>query len=178
MRPIHGQNDLASLPEPCFICTAPTWLRWFAAGLLTVGAVMAGTVALNGLNGGRDLPVGIGGVIVAAFCLFVLLRLRPLDWRVWINLAASRDGLYLVVRARRVVFVPWADVIGLEIVRKTGQPFARLTLRLPDEGWTRFGNTPGISGTGPVRRYALPSLVMPGDKLVETLNAFRAAHAA
>jgi hypothetical protein len=89
MQNVRVQRDLASLPEPRFIYTAPTWLRVFAAGLLIIGAVMGSGIAVNGFGDGGNLMAALGGVLAAALCLSVLVFGRPTDWRAWINLAAT-----------------------------------------------------------------------------------------
>lgn len=54
--------------------------------------------------------------------------------------------------------------------------FVRLTLRLPEEGWARFGNLSSITGTGAVRHHLLSAIVISGDRLAGQLVAFREAH--
>jgi hypothetical protein len=51
--------------------------------------------------------------------------------------------------------------------------FARLTLRLPEEGWAQFGKLSSVKGSGAVRQYLLSALAMPGDALVAQLKDFR-----
>lgn len=180
MQNIRDQRDLALLPEPRFISTAPAWLRRFAAGLLVVGALLGGSVSAVALVQGGGLFDVVGGAAVVTICLAVLLLGRPTDWRVWINLAATPEGVYLVARARRVVFVPWRDVVEIAVerlaTRRGIQGFARLTLRLPEQGWARFGNISAIKGSGAERRYLLSALGTPGDLLAAKLKAFRDAY--
>lgn len=177
MQTIRRQQDLAILSKPRFIYAAPTWLRRFAIGILVIGAFIGSSIAVRGIGADRGLLLVFGGLIVVAICISVLVLGRPNDWRVWINLAATRDGLYLVARARRVVFVPWPDVIGIDVEQKLNTYFARLTLRLPEKDWAQFGNTSAITGTGAVRQYLVSAIGMQGGELVDRLKAFRDAHA-
>lgn len=175
MRTLSAQYDLASLPEPRLIYTAPVWFRCFGTVLLLVGGLMGGGAFVAGLGDGNLFMAG-GGAIALAACLAVLIYLRPLDWRAWINLAATPHGLFLVTPSGRVVFAPWQDVLEIDVFR--GQFYhARLTLRLPEESWARFGKLSSIKGTGAVRQYTLSGLGMPAEGLVDRLRDFRAAHA-
>jgi len=146
---------------------------------LLIGAVLGGTAFVAGLGRG-DLFMAGSGMIALVVCLSVLIYLRPGDWRAWIRLAATPDGLFLVAPARKVVFAPWQDVIDIGIVRLPTPrgivSYAQLTLRLSEAGWSRFGKLSGIEGSGPVRHYTLGSLAETGEALVEDLAKFRAAH--
>lgn len=128
--------------------------------------------------GDGNLVLAAASVLAAAVCLAVVVWARPLDWLSWVNLAAASDGLHLLAQRRRVVCVPWHDVVEIRSRRIAGprgpQNFAELTLRLPDDGWALFGNTMMIKGSGDVRRYTLSALTMPGEELVGKLQAFRA----
>ncbi len=165
------------LSEPRFIYAAPAWLRGFATVMLVIGTFIGGTVAVKGIGADHGLILVFGGLVVVAICISVLVIGRPNDWRVWINLAATRNGLYLVARAHQVVFVPWSDVINIDVEQRLNTYFARLTLRLPEESWAQFGNTSAIAGTGVVRQYLVSAIGMQGNELVDRLNAFRDAHA-
>ena len=182
MRTIREQRDLDSLLEPRLLWLPPLWLRRFATGLIVVGAGLGGGRFVHGLNTGGDFFAVSGGAISLVVCLSVLVRGRPDDWRSWVNLAATSDGLNLTARAKRVVFVPWRDVVEIGVkqvmVVRGGPPsHPRLTLRLPEDGWSRFGKDSGIEGSGAVRHYLLPSLGNSTEALVAQLKAFRDAHA-
>lgn len=180
MQTIREQLDLALLPAPRFISTASAGLRWSATGFIVIGALIGVRVFIEGIADGGKLIYLIGGPVIVAICLTVLVFGRPTDWRVWINLAGTPEGLYLVAGARRVVFVPWRDVIEIGVEKITTHrgiaSYARLTLRLPEEGWAQFGNISSIKGTGAVRQYLLSALTTPGDVLVGQLEAFRNAN--
>lgn len=176
MRTISAQYDLASLPEPRFIYTAPLWFRCFATVLLLVGGLLGGGAFVAGLGKGGNLFMAGGGAVALVACLAVLIYLRPQDWRAWINLAATPQGLFLVTPAGRAVFAPWRDVLEIDIFR--GQSYhARLTLRLPEESWALFGKLSAIKGNGAVRQYTLSGLGIPAEGLVDRIRDFRAAHA-
>lgn len=164
------------LSEPRFIYTAPSWLRRFAIVMLVIGVFIGSSVVVRSIGADRSLLLVFGGLIVVAICISVLVFGRPNDWRVWTNLAATRDGLYLVARARRVVFVPWSDVISIDVEQKLNTYFARLNLRLPEESWAQFGDTSAITGNGDVRQYLVSAIGMQGNELVDRLKAFRDAH--
>lgn len=175
MQAIHTQRDLAGLPEPRFINAPPDWLRWFATGMLLCAAVFAGAACAVAIGNG-NIFLAAGSALATGLCLAVVVYARPTDWLSWVNLAATADGLYLVAQRRRVVFVPWRDVVAISARRIAGPHLhAELTLRLPEETWAQFGNLSGIKGSGSVRRYALSALVMPGEELVGKLTAFRDA---
>jgi hypothetical protein len=176
MRTISTQYDLATLPEPRFIYTAPLWFRRFSTALLLIGGLLGGVAFVAGLAGGANLFKAAGGAVALVACLAVLVYLRPGDWRAWISLAATPQGLYLVTPKGGVVFAPWQDVLEIGIFRAQ-RTYARLTLRLPEESWSLFGRVSAIKGTGAVRQYTLSALAKPGDALVERLASFRAAHA-
>jgi hypothetical protein len=179
MATIRTQYDLAELPEPRFISAASARSRICAIALLLLGAVLGAAAFFAGL-GGVDLFMAGGGALALIVCLSVLIYLRPDDWRAWIRLAATPEGLYLVTPVRKVVFAPWRDVLDIAIVRKfTGRrivSYPQLTLRLPEEGWSKFGKTAGLKGSGPVRDYTFGSLAVSAETLVEDLANFRAAH--
>lgn len=170
------QYDLASLPQPRFISSAPLWFRCFSTALLVIGGLLGGVAFVAGVVDGANLFKAAGGAMALAACLAVLIYLRPDDWRAWISLAATPKGLYLVTPKGRVVFAPWQDVLEIGLYRAQ-RTYARLTLRLPEESWALFGKLSSIKGSGAVRQYTLSALVMPGDALVERLTSFRAAHA-
>lgn len=176
MRTIRTQYDLATLPEPRLISAAPFWFRCFATAVLLVGSLLGGAAFVAGRGEEGNLFMAGGGAIALVACLVVLIYLRPDDWRTWINLAATPDGLFLVTPANRVVFAPWQDVLEIGIFRGQSN-HARLTLRLPEESWALFGKLSSITGTDPVRQYTLSALSVPGEVLVEQLCAFRTAHA-
>jgi hypothetical protein len=176
MQTIREQYDLALLPEPRFIPVVPAWLRRFMTAFFVAGALFGGAVFATMISNGDNLPGAFGGAIAVAACLLALVHGRPGDWRAWVNLAATPDGLYLVAHARRVVFVPWPDVLDIGVEPIANRYFARLTLRLPEEAWSQFGSLSSIKGTGAVRRYLLSALTMPGDKLAAELQDFRAAN--
>lgn len=171
------QGDLALLPEPRFIYSAPKWLRAFTLCILLVGAVLSGGILVQALGTDGNIWVAIWSAGALLICLVVLINGRPTDWRVWISLAASPDGLYLVGRKRRVIFVPWSDVEAIDIEQRVAYKgsgkFARLTLRLPEESWAQFGQLSSIKGSGEVRQYLLSALCMPGEELVAALREFR-----
>lgn len=179
MQVVREQRDLASLPEPRFICTAPPWLRRFTVGVLVGGAFIGGAIEYNGLAQDGGVISIVGGLILVAICLSVLVLLRPSDWRAWINLAATKDGLYLVALRHRVVFIPWQDVLEIGVEELQGRRtvrFLRLKMRLPEDGWAAFGKTSAIKGTGDVRQYLHSAMTMPGDTLLHHLKAFRERH--
>lgn len=172
MRSDSAQFELATLPEPRFIYSAPFWLRCFATALLVIGGLLGGAAFVAGLGHGH-LPTVLGGALALGACLGVLIYLRPEDWRAWINLAATPRGLFLVTTAGRVVFAPWADVLDIAVFRAQST-YARLTLRLPEESWAHFGKLSSIKGTGAVRQYTLSGLGVPAEGLVDRLRDFRA----
>lgn len=179
MGSISTQYDLATLPEPRLISTASARTRGCVTAILSIGAVLGGAAFVAGLGGGDHFMAG-SGAIALVVCLSVLIYLRPDDWRAWIGLAATPEGLFLVAPARKVVFAPWQDVIAIKVVRlPTGRgivSYPRLTLRLTEEGWSLFGNLSGIKGSGPVRQYTFSALAVPAEALVEQLVGFRSLH--
>jgi hypothetical protein len=181
MGPYETQNDLAKLPEPRFIYTAPVWLRNFATAILFVGVFFGAGAVAHGLSGSGTLLTAPAGAFAAGLCTWVLVALKPGDWRVWINLAAAPEGLYLVARAGRVVFVPWRDVTEIDVKsiwsRNGIHGYTRLTLRMPDKAWSQFGNTGDIKGRGLIRQYLLSAIAMPGAQLAAELQAFRSSYA-
>jgi hypothetical protein len=179
MSTIETPYDLASLPEPRFISSATARARLCAVALLLMGAAAGGAAFVAGLVGGNLFTAG-GGALALVVCLSVLIYLRPDDWRAWIRLAATPEGLYLVTPMRKVVFAPWRDVLDIAVVSKwTGkriQSYSQLTLRLSEEGWSKFGSTAALKGSGPVREYTVGSLVVSAETLVDQLVGFRRAH--
>lgn len=179
MSTIETPYDLASLPEPRFISSATARARLCAMALLLLGAAVGGTAFVAGLVGGNLFMAG-GGALALIVCLSVLIYLRPDDWRSWIRLAATSEGLFVVTPVRKVVFAPWRDVIDIAVVQKwTGKrivSYPQVTLRLSEEGWSKFGGTAAIKGRGAVREYTFGSLAVSAEPLVDQLVGFRRAH--
>ena len=179
MATIRTQYDLANLPEPRFISAASARSRLCAIALLLIGAVLGAAAFVAGLGGADPFMAG-GGALALVVCLAVLIYLRPDDWRAWIRLAATPEGLYLVTPVHQVVFAPWRDVIDISVVQKwTGRRIAsypQLTLRLSEEGWSKFGGTAALKGSGPVRDYTFGTLAVSAETLVDQLVGFRRAH--
>ncbi len=179
MGPIETQNDLAKLPEPRFISGATARTRACATALLLMGVAAGGAAFVAGLVG-DDAFMAAGGALALAVCLFVLIYLRPGDWRAWIRLAATPEGLYLVTPERKVVFAPWPDVLSVGVVQKwTGKSvvsYPQLTLRLSEDGWSKFGKTGALKGNGPVREYTFGTLAVSAEALVEQLVSFHRTH--
>ncbi len=179
MSTIETPYDLANLPEPRFISAASARSRLCAIALLLIGAVLGGAAFVAGLADGNLFMAG-GGALALITCLSVLIYLRPDDWRSWIRLAATPGGLFVVTPVRKVVFAPWRDVLDIAVVQKwTGKAIVRypqVTLRLSEEGWSKFGGTGALKGRGPVRDYTFGSLAVSAESLVDELAAFRAAH--
>ena len=178
---VRNQHDLTLLPEPRFFYTASTKVRWFAAALMSFGAMIGLGIMFQGIAEGGKLFPTLAGAILFAICAGVLFLARPTDWRSWISLAATPDGLYVVAGPRNVIFVPWNDVVEigakeLATIHIGDVSYPRLRLRLPEEVWAKFGKLSSISGTGPVRDYLLSAFFSRGEVLVEQLEAFRSKH--
>lgn len=148
--------------------------------LLALGAVLGfGLITMGLSGGGQGWPSVAAGAIAAAACGGMLFVANPLDGRRWINLAADREGVYFVGRGRRIVFVPWERVVDIavetRVTAKGTHSHAVLSLRLADEVWPRLSRFAAIEGSGPVRRYTLPALAMPGDEVSAHLRDLRGA---
>jgi hypothetical protein len=144
-----------------------------------MGVAAGGAAFFAGLVGGDPFMAG-GGALALVVCLSVQIYLRPDDWRSWIRLAATPEGLYLVTPERKVVFAPWPDVVSVAIVRNwTGRAivsYPQLTLRLSEDGWSKFGKTGALKGSGPVRDYTFGTLAVSAETLVEQLVRFHRTH--
>jgi hypothetical protein len=179
MSTIENPYDLASLPEPRFISSATARARLCAIALLLFGAAVGGAAFVAGLAGDNLFMAG-GGALALIICLSVLIYLRPDDWRSWIRLAATPDGLFVVTPVRKVVFAPWRDVLDIAVVQKwTGKrivSYPQLTLRLSEASWSKFGGTGALKGRGPVRDYTMGTLTVSAETLVDELVGFRHAH--
>lgn len=172
------QRDLADLPPPRFVYDTPLWLRLFMTALLALGAVLGLGLVTMGLSGdGHGWPAVAAGTIAAVACGSMMFMAKPLDGRRWINLAADREGVYFVGRGQRIVFVPWDGVVDIAVeTRFSGKgthSYAVLSLQLADEVWPRLSRFAAIEGRGPVRRYILPALAMPGEQVAAHLRDLR-----
>jgi hypothetical protein len=174
---IHTQNDLQLLPQPRLILTAKPWIRKLATIMLACGVLLCIGVALS-VTGPYAHYAAIAAAIAAIVCFCVLIFARPYDWRTWVNVAATFDGLYLTAARTRLVFVPWHDVLDIgtermDTVKGGPQNFPRLQIRLSEADWSRFGNLSSIKGTGPVRSYIFSTVSGSAEQVVEQLKTFR-----
>ncbi len=174
---IRTQKDLRLLPQPRLILTAKPWVRKLTTIFLAFGALLCSALALD-VTGPSAHLYAIGATIAAIVCCSVLVLARPYDWRAWVNVAATLDGLYVTAARTRLVFVPWHDVLDIGVERMftgKGGPrnFPRLKLRLSEADWSLFGNLSSIKGTGPVRSYIFSPVSGSAELVVEQLKAFR-----
>lgn len=177
MQDIRTQRDLERLPQPRLIFTAKPWVRRVATGLLALGAMLCAGAAWN-VTGPGAIYYAFGATIAAIVCFAVLLYARPYDWRSWVNVAATFDGLYLTASGTRLVFVPWRDVLDIGIERvylAKGGPrnFPKLTLRLTEADWSLFGSLSGVKGDGAVRSYIFSTVGGTAELIVDQLKTFR-----
>ncbi len=174
---IRTQKDLQLLPQPRLILTAKPWVRKLATLMLACGVFLCIGAALS-VTGPYSHYAAIAATIAAIICFCVLVFARPYDWRAWVNVAATLDGLYLTAARTRLVFVPWHDVLDIGMERmftaKGGpQNFPRLQIRLSEADWSLFGNLSSIKGTGPIRSYIFSSVSGSTEQVVEQLKTFR-----
>jgi len=177
MQTIRTQKDLERLPQPRLILTAAPWVRRLATAMLAFGAAGCAGLAFN-VTGPSAHFYAAGATITAIVCAAVIIIARPYDWRAWVSVAATLDGLYVTASGTRLVFVPWDDVVDIGIVRMftgKGGPrnFPRLKLRLSEADWSLFGNLSSIKGTGPVRSFVFSPVSGTADLTVERLKTFR-----
>lgn len=175
---VGTRRDLADLPEPRFLHTTPEWLRIAIVGLAGLAVLIGAVACIGSIAGpGINIPVLAAGLLAIAAGIFVLTRSNPLDWRDWINLAVTDDGLYLPDRDDHVIFVPWGDVTEISVIRRTTgngpRSFVKLALRLPEPVWARMSRLARIAGEGVARTYTFPSLGIPGETLASEIQAFR-----
>ncbi|NKB54951.1 MAG: hypothetical protein GKS00_01305 [Alphaproteobacteria bacterium] len=180
MQDIRTQRDLERLPQPRLIFTAKPWVRRGATGFLTLGALGCAAIAFD-VSGPAAHYYAFGATIAAIVCLAVIVFARPYDWRAWVNVAATLDGLYITAAGTRLIFVPWQNVIDIGTERMfmvKGGPrnFPRLKLRLSEADWSLFGNLSSIKGTGPVRSYIFSPVSGSAELAVEQLKAFRGSN--
>lgn len=175
---IRLRRELADLPEPRFLHVTPTWLRCVAAMLAALCMLIGGGFGYLGFAASSiDWIAATAGLAALVAGGLVVFRVLFTDWRDWVDLAVTTDGLYLPGRGKRVVFISWSDVAAISVVRR---PFLegrlsqlKLTLRLSEESWRRFSRFARIKGNSPVRSYTLSALTASGEDLAAGIQAIR-----
>lgn len=176
---IRLRRDLADLPEPRYLHVTPTWLRRVVAGLAGVCVLTGGAFGYFGyITSDIGWAYATSGLAVLAAGGLVLFRVLFADWRDWIDLAATADGLYLPGRGKTMVFVSWLDVAAISVVRRPWLEgrlsHLKFTLRLSNDHWKSFSRLARIRGDSLVRSYSTSALTGSGEDLAAGIQATRA----
>lgn len=175
---IRLRRELADLPEPRFLHVTPTWLRCVAALLAAFCLLIGGGLGYIGLVApGIDWITAASGLAALAAGGLVICRVLFTDWRDWIDLAVTSDGLYLPGRGKGVVFISWPEVAAISVVRRPWLEgrlsHLKLTLRLPEDRWKSFSRFARIKGENPMRSYTMSALTASGEELAAGIQAIR-----
>ncbi len=179
---IRLRRELADLPEPRFLHVTPTWLRCVAATLAVLCVLIGGGLGyfsyLGYVASDIDWVIAATGLAALAAGGLVIVRVLFTDWRDWIDLAVTADGLYLPGRGKGVVFISWPEVAAISVVRRPvleGRlSHLKLTLRLPEDRWKSFSRFARIKGENPLRSYTMSALTASGEELAAGIQAIRA----
>ena len=176
------RRDLARLPEPRALFVTPLWLRRFIAVFAVVAAVLGAGMVLRGMQADGVNVFGVlSGLVLFVPAVWFAIAAPLADWRAWIQLAATPDGLFVAGRDGSAVFLPWREVTAITVETAYGrggtQTHAKLRLRLDAAAAALLGPLQGVEGEGPERTYRPPILGLSGAELAEQLMAWRAGTA-
>ncbi len=176
---IERRRDLGDLPEPRYLQVVPLSTRWCLLGLGVLAALLGAGALWHGIEqGGYALLLGAVGAPVLVGCFWMLTKTKLRDWRAWISLAATEQGLYLVGRRERVIFVPWANVEDMSLQTRTTKggthDYPAFTLRMSDADWSRLSPLAAVKGRGETRTLTLGVLGGRGKELLAALRPLRA----